>query len=358
MKIGLRGATALAAAMLAAPAAAHATEGWYGKVDALYSFDGSFKVAPATTQLVAPILGGNKDLADNWGGDVGLGYATTGAPRFELELGDRFNKIKGANLGASKVHAYTAMLNGILDFNKTGMIQPYAGLGVGYGETLVKMSTPGAVPNQVARGTDGGFAWQGLLGLGFRLSQQLTADLGYRYLNINDRSARFLSTSPAAGGKIKSDYDQQAVSLGLRFQFAAPPPPPPPPAPPPPPPVETPPPVQVCPVSDFKVYFEWDRSNLNQAAVDTINNAVAAAKNCNVSTVNVTGFTDTSGSPKYNQALSERRAQVVTDALVAGGIPAGVVTSAGKGETELDKATKDGVREPLNRRSAVTISFR
>jgi outer membrane protein OmpA-like peptidoglycan-associated protein len=92
--------------------------------------------------------------------------------------------------------------------------------------------------------------------------------------------------------------------------------------------------------------------------MDTINNAVAAAKNCNVSTVNVTGFTDTSGSPTYNQALSERRAQVVTDALVAGGIPAGVVTSAGKGETELDKATKDGVREPLNRRSAVTISFR
>jgi outer membrane protein OmpA-like peptidoglycan-associated protein len=113
----------------------------------------------------------------------------------------------------------------------------------------------------------------------------------------------------------------------------------------------------VCPVNEFKVYFEWDRSNLNADAVETINSAAARAKECNVSTVRVVGYTDTSGSPRYNIGLSNRRAAVVRDALVAAGIPATVIATEGLGETNLAKATADGVREPLNRRTAVTISF-
>jgi outer membrane protein OmpA-like peptidoglycan-associated protein len=113
-----------------------------------------------------------------------------------------------------------------------------------------------------------------------------------------------------------------------------------------------------CPTSDFVVYFEWDRSNLNQAALETIDAAVARARQCNVGGVVVVGHTDTSGSPTYNQGLSERRASVVRDALVARGIGAGSITSQARGETDLARATRDGVREPLNRRTAVTISFR
>jgi outer membrane protein OmpA-like peptidoglycan-associated protein len=49
---------------------------------------------------------------------------------------------------------------------------------------------------------------------------------------------------------------------------------------------------------------------------------------------------------------------VVRDALVARGIPAGSITTQARGETDLARATADGVREPLNRRTAITISFR
>jgi outer membrane protein OmpA-like peptidoglycan-associated protein len=121
--------------------------------------------------------------------------------------------------------------------------------------------------------------------------------------------------------------------------------------------VEAPPPVQVCPTSQFKVYFEWDRSNLNQAALESLDAAVAQAKACNVSAIAVEGHADTSGRAEYNIGLSERRAAVVRDALVARGMPAAIVTTSGLGETQLDKTTKDGVREPLNRRSVVTINF-
>jgi outer membrane protein OmpA-like peptidoglycan-associated protein len=106
------------------------------------------------------------------------------------------------------------------------------------------------------------------------------------------------------------------------------------------------------------VYFEWDRSNLNQSAQETIDAAVARARQCNVNSVVVVGHTDTSGSTAYNQGLSERRAGVVRDALVARGIGAGSIQTQARGETDLARATRDGVREPLNRRTAVTISFR
>ena len=106
------------------------------------------------------------------------------------------------------------------------------------------------------------------------------------------------------------------------------------------------------------MYFEWDRSNLNQAALETIDAAVARARQCNVGGVVVVGHTDTSGSAQYNIGLSERRASVVRDALVARGISAAAITTEARGETDLARATRDGVREPLNRRTAVTISFR
>jgi outer membrane protein OmpA-like peptidoglycan-associated protein len=113
-----------------------------------------------------------------------------------------------------------------------------------------------------------------------------------------------------------------------------------------------------CATSDFVVYFEWDRSNLNQAALETIDAAVASARACNVSAVMVVGHTDTSGSQAYNQRLSQRRASVVRDALVARGVAAASIETQARGETDLARATRDGVREPLNRRTAVTIRFR
>ncbi|MBK6705902.1 MAG: OmpA family protein [Caulobacteraceae bacterium] len=84
----------------------------------------------------------------------------------------------------------------------------------------------------------------------------------------------------------------------------------------------------------------------------------STARQCNVSGTIVVGHTDTSGSPTYNQGLSERRASVVRDALVARGMAAGSIQTQARGEGDLARPTRDGVREPLNRRTAVTISFR
>ena len=108
----------------------------------------------------------------------------------------------------------------------------------------------------------------------------------------------------------------------------------------------------------FVVYFEWDSSNLTSQASAVIDQAIAniaERADCSTGGVTIVGHTDTSGASAYNQRLSARRAAVVSDALQSRGIDAESIDTDGRGEDDLAKATRDGVREPLNRRSEVTI---
>ena len=106
------------------------------------------------------------------------------------------------------------------------------------------------------------------------------------------------------------------------------------------------------------VYFEWDRSAITSQASAVIDQAVAnirGRQDCAPSSVTIIGYTDTSGPQSYNQRLSQRRAAAAAGALTERGIPGSMITTEGRGENDLAKQTRDGVREPLNRRSEVTI---
>jgi OmpA-OmpF porin, OOP family len=345
---------ALAALMAGAAGAAHATEGWYGRADVGYSTDGQ-------TDLGIDSGGwnwGTSNHENDWTQHLGLGYAFQNGFRLEGELGHRFNQMEATTNfdQGGDVHAWSAMMNLFYDFNRGGGIEPYIGLGVGAARINMNGADDIPPPHYYFDDEATVLAYQGMVGLAFAITEQLDLDVGYRYFVAE--GIEFDSFTPGGPDDGEADYEQQAVTVGLRWQFAAPPPPPVPPPPvvqsPPPPPVTQP----ACPTSEFVVYFEWDRSNLNQAALETIDAAVARARQCNVGGVVVVGHTDTSGSTAYNQGLSERRASVVRDALVARGIAAGSIRSEARGETDLARATRDGVREPLNRRTAVTISFR
>ena len=325
--------TAALAALMAGcfTAKAEATEGWYARADVGYSVDGEIDFQNGTTY----------DLDNDWMAAGGIGYALQNGFRLEGELAYRRNDISD---NAADLAATSLMANVFYDFNRGGRFEPYVGAGVG----VVDLEFGGAA-DQVD--VDPGLAWQIMAGVAIGLTPQWDLDVGYRYFRGQDLS---FAEGPSTG---EMDYTHQAVTVGLRYQFAAPAPPPPPPPPPAPPPPPPPPPPVACPTSDFVVYFEWDRSNLNQAALETIDAAVARARECNVSSVLVVGHTDTSGSAQYNMGLSERRASVVRDALVARGIGAGSIQTQAHGEADLARPTRDGVREPLNRRTAVTISF-
>ena len=95
--------------------------------------------------------------------------------------------------------------------------------------------------------------------------------------------------------------------------------------------------------------------NLPGEASSVVTQAANYAKSGRPTRILVVGHADTSGSAAYNVGLSNRRSRTVADALVAQGVNGGVISLDGKGETALARATADGVREPLNRRSEVTI---
>jgi outer membrane protein OmpA-like peptidoglycan-associated protein len=407
MKYMLQGATALAALTAAAPA--FATEGWYGRIDLGYSFDANgdlsgsnlFDAPPFSTDpeinpdnffaLDRFIPGNNGDLDGDWIESIGMGYAFVNSGfRVEGEIAHRYDESSDnfqdffdpdpffidpfVRLNRDKWHVWSYMVNGYYDFNKGSWWEPYVGAGIGIDQVVV--SQAGTVANVVdlddglvvsasnfrVNDDDWAFAWQLMAGVAFRATEQLMIDVSYRYHQTDGAEVDgvvfeepVIALVPQEFFTQDADYDNNAVMVGLRWQFSAPEPPPPPYAPPPPPP---PPPPPACPTQDFVVYFEWDRSNLNQAALDTIDQAVNQARACNLGDVLVIGHADTSGGADYNVGLSERRASVVRDALTSRGVPAQAIRTEARGETDLAKPTPDGVREPLNRRTAVTISFR
>ena len=71
--------------------------------------------------------------------------------------------------------------------------------------------------------------------------------------------------------------------------------------------------------------------------------------------IQVTGYTDRSGSPGYNQRLSERRANAVAEALARLGVPRSDMVVAGRGENDNRVPTAAGVREPQNRRVEIVF---
>ena len=103
----------------------------------------------------------------------------------------------------------------------------------------------------------------------------------------------------------------------------------------------------------YFVFFDFDKSAITPAAQDILNTVVSDARRTSASRLNVVGHTDTSGSPAYNQALSERRAGAVREALVQRGVPASQIATRGVGESQPLIATGDGVREPSNRRAEI-----
>ena len=111
----------------------------------------------------------------------------------------------------------------------------------------------------------------------------------------------------------------------------APPPPAPTPlvtAPPPQPPVIE----QISLSSD--VLFPFDKSELRPEGQKKIDEISDRLKGANVQQINAIGYADRIGSDKYNQQLSEKRAEAVKDYLAQKGIESNKVRSEGRGEND------------------------
>lgn len=105
----------------------------------------------------------------------------------------------------------------------------------------------------------------------------------------------------------------------------------------------------------FVIHFAFGSAEIPPSGRATIAEAAHTIMRTGVSHVRIVGHTDTVGSDRYNQGLSERRAQAIMRALLAADVPQGLVSTRGAGERELFIPTGDNVREPYNRRVEVSV---
>jgi outer membrane protein OmpA-like peptidoglycan-associated protein len=104
------------------------------------------------------------------------------------------------------------------------------------------------------------------------------------------------------------------------------------------------------------VLFGFERSDLNKDGQRTIAELATWLKEHPDRTVEITGYTDSRGSAKYNEDLSTRRAESVRQALVANGIEDSRVSARGMGAANPIASNNTHAGRQQNRRVEVVIS--
>ncbi|WP_157812549.1 OmpA family protein [Novosphingobium kunmingense] len=103
------------------------------------------------------------------------------------------------------------------------------------------------------------------------------------------------------------------------------------------------------------VFFEWDSAVPPESALPIIQAAAQNLKACGWKGLTVTGHTDRSGSDAYNNGLSVKRAQAVSQMLGMQGADPALLNVSGQGESSPKVPTVDGERNPQNRRVEITV---
>lgn len=107
------------------------------------------------------------------------------------------------------------------------------------------------------------------------------------------------------------------------------------------------------------VLFDFDKSYIRADAKPVLDQLVTVLINYESPEVEISGHTDSKGSDEYNQGLSERRADSVSDYLADHGVDEFNLTTIGKGESEpvAPNETADGQDDPEGRQANRRVEF-
>jgi OOP family OmpA-OmpF porin len=83
-----------------------------------------------------------------------------------------------------------------------------------------------------------------------------------------------------------------------------------------------------------KIRFESGRAAIDLDSAGLLDRLVETALRCPTANIEIAGHTDADGDDAFNLALSEKRAQAVTDYLVKAGLPASRFTATGYGSSQ------------------------
>lgn len=183
--IALAGAPFLA--FMLASTAAHAS-GLYVRAD-----------LGQTVNPSASVGGYDIPLSDDstYAGAIGVADAV-GPFRLEAEA----RKINSSVGGILDANATVLFANAYFDVNQAGKLQPFVGAGLGYAKAEAGFGGYTVNAN--------GMAWQAVAGVGLKLSDNLTGELAYHYIDLGDLDF-------GLGSDVS--VDTQAFTVGLRAKL-------------------------------------------------------------------------------------------------------------------------------------------
>lgn len=187
--------------------------------DSLYLWVGGSYLLPAESSLAlggdeGRTINGDLKLDSGFGFSLAIGAGDDVGLRGELELGYRkvdwdeidFD-VERADLLYGEIEGdfttLSLMANGIYAFEGADRMRPYFGIGLG----LARHTADGIGEDDTTDDTV--FAWQGMLGVGFPLSEATEARIGYRYF----------ATAEGDFDGDEAGYDSHGIEAGIRFRF-------------------------------------------------------------------------------------------------------------------------------------------
>ena len=109
-------------------------------------------------------------------------------------------------------------------------------------------------------------------------------------------------------------------------------------------------------LQNVKVYFDYDKSDLRDDAIDALSKALYTLEHNEKTDILITGNCDIRGSEKYNEKLGERRALTVRDYVIQHGLPEGRVKILSRGKLDAMAPTNDIVGMQKDRNAQFMVA--
>jgi opacity protein-like surface antigen len=224
------------AGVIAAPMAAHATDGQLGiYVTPKFIYANTkMKDVSWNENYGANIQSIGNQSDDTWGGSLAVGYDFSkkyNLPiRAELEYA-AFSKAKAngvpqgwLNTGVSMSHsqrAQTLFLNAYYDIATGTKLTPYVGAGLGAafiktkGIELLNGNNNALYDSRTATN----FAWNIGVGFGYEITKNVALDVGYRYVDLGKASTKWTNRPGGIDRTQSGGMTQHQIGVGLRIGF-------------------------------------------------------------------------------------------------------------------------------------------
>ena len=140
---------------------------------------------------------GTFEMEGGIGALAAIGFGDKKSWHGEVEAGIRNTSASGVSSLVGPMNTLSLMANGYYGFKIADKVDGYAGAGIGIAS------------HREDRGSDLALGYQLMLGIGYKLTEKITANIGLRYFG----------TQAVSVGRIRVEYRRPEVEVGVGYEF-------------------------------------------------------------------------------------------------------------------------------------------